>query len=638
MTRDSLDPARRTAVRRAAAAGVGRWDEARADGAAARADGVRAALPRRPTFRARADDGAPAPLRRQLLFKASIPAALGRLFVWLLAALVYAAGTAGDWLRRRDSVERRAVRLRRILERIGGTFLKLGQQMSIRLDLLPMTYCVELSKLLDRVPPFATDEAIAIVERATGKPLAETYAVFDPEPIGSASLACVYQAVLASGERVAVKVRRPGIVATFAADRRALSWLIALAEFFTLVRPRQLREFLRDLESMFLEELDFRKEARFTDLFRRQAKKSRLRFITAPRVFFELSNDEVLVSEFVSGIWLWELLWAVESGDEKALDYVARLEIDPVVVARRLFRASLFGIFENLIFHADPHPANVVVQRGGGIVLIDFGSCGSYTEGQIRIIRHFHYCQANQDTSGMAQCVLALLEPLPPIDVDALTRDVERVFADSLQALKSPSSEWWERTSAGVWIGFLRMARKYHLRIHLEILRMIRSTLLYDTLAARLYAGLDIYQEYRRYRRQMAKAARRRFRRRTRRLFKRGLDDRLFLRLEELGDLGERLVYRMERLADAPKYSFASLAGKAVFALSTLMRWAFVTLTVGGIGAAASGGGRLLRGEVDLLELGGEVARSTWFLGFAAVFLLISLRRVLFRFSDKDVG
>ena len=426
-------------------------------------------------------------------------------------------------------------------------------------------------------------------------------------------------------------------MAKFAADRRALSWLIALAELFTVVRPGQLREFLRDLETMFLEELDFRKEARFTDLFRRQAKKSRLRFISAPRVFFELSNDEVLVSEFVSGIWLWELLWAVESGDQEALDYVARLEIDPVVVARRLFRASLFGIFENLIFHADPHPANVVVQRGGEIVLIDFGSCGSYTENQIRILRQFHYCQANEDTSGMVQCVLALLEPLPPIDVDALARDVEGVFSDSLQALKSRSSEWWERTSAGVWIGFMRMARKYHLRIHLDILRMIRSTLLYDTLAARLYSGLDIYAEYRRYRKQMAKAARRRFRRRAQRFWKRGLDDRFFLRLEELGDLGERLVYRMERLADAPQYSFASLAGKAFFGVSTMMRWAFLTLVVGGVGAAFTGGDRLLRGEVDLLELSGEVAGSTWFLGFAAVFFLISIRRVLFRFADKDV-
>lgn len=633
MPQASPCPARREAVRRAAKVGVGGWQEARA----LETPGGRAALPRRPTFRTSAEGAGPPPLRAQLVLRASAAAALKRLLMWVFAALLYAAGTAADWLRRRDSAERRAVRLRRTLERIGGTFLKLGQQMSIRLDLLPMTYCLELSKLLDRVPPFDSDEAIATVERTTGRPLEETFAAFDPEPIGSASLACVYQAVLKSGERVAVKVRRPGIVSVFAADRRALGWLIGLAELLTLVRPGQLRELLHDLETMFMEELDFRKEARFTDLFRRRAKKSRLRFISAPRIYFELSSDEVLVSEFVSGIWLWELLWAVESGDEEALDYVARLDIDPAVVARRLFRASLFGIFENLIFHADPHPANVVVQRGGEIVLIDFGSCGSYTEGQIRIVRQFNYCQANEDSSGMVQCILALLEPLPPIDVDALARDVEGVFAESLQALKSPSSEWWERTSAGVWIGFMKVARKYHLRVHLDILRMIRSTLLYDTLAVRLHKDLDIYREYRRYRKQMAKGARRRFRRRLRRLFRRGLDDRLFLRFEELSDLGQRLVYRAERLADAQSYKFSYLAGKAVFAVSTLVQAATLAFTVGGVGAAAVGGGRLLRGEVGLLELAGEVAGSTWFVVFAAVLLVVSVRRILFRFSDKEV-
>ncbi len=634
MPRTSPDPARREAVRRAARIGVGAWQEARADTAT---PGDRTPLPRRPTFKAGAYGAGPPPLRNRLVLKASTAATLRRLLVWVFAALVYAAGTAGDWLRRRDSVERRAVRLRRTLERIGGTFVKLGQQMSIRLDLLPMAYCLELSKLLDRVPPFASDEAIAVVERTTGKPLEEAFAAFDPEPIGSASLACAYQAVLHGGERVAVKVRRPGIVETFAADWRALGWLIGLAELLTLVRSGQLRELLRDLKTMFMEELDFRKEARFTDLFRRQAKKSRLRFISAPRIFFELSSEEVLVSELVSGIWLWELLWAVESGDQEALEYVAHLEIDPAVVARRLFRASLFGIFENLIFHADPHPANVVVQRGGEIVLIDFGSCGSYTESQIRIVRQFNYCQANEDSSGMVQCVLALLEPLPPIDVDALARDVEDVFGESIRALKSSSSEWWERTSAGVWIGFLKMARKYHLQVHLDILRMIRSTLLYDTLAVRLHKDLDIYQEYRRYRKQLAKAAQRRFRRRVRRFFKRGLDDRLFLRLEELSDLGQRLVYRAERLADAPSYKFSYLAGKAVFAVSTLLQGAVLTVTVGGLGVAVVGGSRLLHGEVGLAEVAGEVTGSTWFIGFAVVLLVATVRRMLFRFADKEV-
>lgn len=577
-------------------------------------------------------------MRVQEPFKASVVATLRRLLLWLFAAARYAAGTALDQLRRRNTVQRRAARLRRNLERVGGTFLKLGQQMSIRIDLLPMPYCMELSKLLDQVPPFPVEDAVATIERSTNQRLEEVFETFDPEPIGSASLACVYQAVLKTGERVAVKVRRPGIVGVFAADHRALSWIVGLAEFLTLVRPGQLGNLLRDMQTMFREELDFRREARHTDLFRRRAKRSRLRFISTPRVFFDLSETEVLVTEFVSGIWLYEILWAVESRDREALAYIRNLDIEPVKVARRLFEASLFGIFENLIFHADPHPANVVVQAGSEIVLIDFGSCGSYTEEQLNNARHLHYCQANEDVSGMVQCTLAMLEPLPPIDIDALTREVEQVYSDSIHALKSRNCEWWERTSAGVWIGFMRVARRYHIRINLDILRMIRSTLLYDTLAARLYPGLDVYQEYRRYRRQMAKSARRRFQRRLRRFLSRGVDDRAFLRWEEMVDLGNRLAYRLHRYVDSPAYKFSFLAGKAFYAISTFTRWAMLSLAVGGLGVAGRAGWHLSRGEsLPLAAVAGEVATSGTYLVVAGGLLVISIRRILFRFGDRDV-
>jgi ubiquinone biosynthesis protein len=108
--------------------------------------------------------------------------------------------------------------LRQTFANIGGTFIKFGQQMAIRVDLLPYAYCEELTKLLDRVEPFPSAQAITAVERVTGKPLAETFRTFDPAPIGSASVACVYQAILLNGDKVAVKVRRPHIGELFEAD------------------------------------------------------------------------------------------------------------------------------------------------------------------------------------------------------------------------------------------------------------------------------------------------------------------------------------------------------------------------------------------------------------------------------------
>src|SRR5687767_3514782 len=177
-----------------------------------------------------------------------------------------------DLLLRRDSPGRRAVRLRLLLQKAGGTFVKIGQQLAMRLDLLPPEYCNELSKMLDRMPAFPLEEALATIARTTGKPWHDVFAVFDPEPVGSASIACVYQATLKDGTKVAVKIRRPGIAQVFMADLRVLDWLLGLAEFLSIVRPGFTAGLRHALRETLLQELDFRKEAHFQDIFRRNAR------------------------------------------------------------------------------------------------------------------------------------------------------------------------------------------------------------------------------------------------------------------------------------------------------------------------------------------------------------------------------
>ncbi|MCA9982265.1 MAG: AarF/ABC1/UbiB kinase family protein, partial [Anaerolineales bacterium] len=140
-------------------------------------------------------------------FKISYLLAFRRLFVWLYGLCYFLGNVWWDKLKRQDTTERRAIRLRQTFSNVGGTFIKFGQQMAIRVDLLPYAYCQELGKLLDRVDPFPTEQAIEAIERTTGQPLSDTFQTFDPDPIGSASVACVYQAILHNGDKVAVKVR-----------------------------------------------------------------------------------------------------------------------------------------------------------------------------------------------------------------------------------------------------------------------------------------------------------------------------------------------------------------------------------------------------------------------------------------------
>jgi ubiquinone biosynthesis protein len=583
-----------------------------------------------------ADHVAP-PMMKRLVYSASALQVVARLFAWMGPGLALVAGLVWDFLRRRAAPERRAVRIRKAIERVGGTFIKIGQQMAVRVDLLPMVYCDELAKMLDQVPPFQLDYAVARIEAATGRPLLETFAVFDPVPIGSASVACVYQAILNNGDHVAVKVRRPDIGRIFASDLRALQWIVAFAEFLTITRPGLMRHAHHELRSMLMEELDFRREARYTDLFRRRAIKRKHRFLHAPHVHFALSNDEVLVTEFIEGVPLGAVVAAVEGSDDDARRRLAELDIDPRLVARRLIWASNFGIHESLLFHADPHPANVIVRPRSELVFIDFGSCGTYMKRERELLARVQYAQNQQDVAGMVRASIALMEPLPPIDSAELEKRAEYAWWQALLATKARGVEWWERTSAGIWISFLQVTREYEIPLNLNTLRMIRATLLYDTLAARLDPQIDIFKIYRRFARARDRRDRKRARRRFFRAVRRFRSDDIFLFLERARASGVELVQTMEDLLDSTRYRFAAMTSKSTYAVNEIIAFAGRVATV----AAVSLGSVLLydflrHHHIDLWSRTVAVVSHKAFVAVALLLTFQLARRLHVRFLDRD--
>lgn len=607
----------------------------------ARKPGVIAGLPRRPQISVGAEEEfAPPPMRQTEVFETSVWRALGRLFVWVGALASFVVRTAWDRVRGLDTTERRAVRLRETLQHVGGTFIKFGQQLSVRVDVLPYPYCRELIKMLDRVPPFATAEAIATVERVTGRPLGETFAIFDPEPIGSASLACVYQAQLFNGERVAVKVRRPGIGERFAADLRALDWLMILAEKLTVVRPNFTLNLRQDLRQTLFEELDFRKEARYQDLFRRRAKKKSARsFFSAPRVYFELSNEEVIVQEFASGLWLWELIEIVDRQDPEGLGYIRRLDIDPKVVAERLHWVAMWGMFTDLFFHADPHPANVIVRPHSHVVFIDFGSCGAYEEGQRAAMQQLLYHQQHDDVAGMVQASLHLLEPLPPIDVTELARELQHLYRQRTYAQRSKATVWFERSSAGLFFDMIGLSRKFGIPMNSGVLRIARANLLYDTLAARLHARILQERVYRRFVRDVGGQARKRVRKSILQRLARGPTPTDYLAVEKTVYTANRVFYRLQRFLDNPGLKLPYLIEKWVYAASTVIQFALLLAALAATGAGAISAARLSAGQsADFLAALHQVAANGWFQLGAFTLGLLNLRKILFRLNDKRSG
>jgi predicted unusual protein kinase regulating ubiquinone biosynthesis (AarF/ABC1/UbiB family) len=569
--------------------------------------------------------------------KATLPHTVFRLVRWVWAVLRYYLGALGDLLRRRNTIARRATRLRHIFERLGPTFVKLGQQLSVRSDLLPYEFCRELALMLDQAPPFATRRALEIIEESTGSPIAQTFSEFQTEPIGSASLSCVYKARLRTDEWVAVKVRRPGVIPVLAADIRALGWLLQLAEWLSVFKAGFTRNLRSELGAMLFEEIDFVREARNAEIFRAEAIRYAQHHISAPRVYFALSSDEVLVTEFVTGVFLNEIMHALDNEDTAALDEIRAGGIDIAEVARNLVMAAHWELLESILFHADPHPANICIQPGNALMFVDFGSCGRLTGRYKRIWQRFYQALSRQDVQDMVSCAVAILEPLPRLDVNEFSREIELMFWDWIYAMNSEHSAWWEKASGLLWMRFAGIARRYQAYMSSEIVRIFRATFMYDTTIFRLSVSLDMRDEFRRYHRKAGKRARKRIRQAFWRRVEHGLQHEDYLEIANIWSIGQRILGRVQNYLDTPSLNFAREIGKIAYSVSMLLRVAAAAL---GTYLAAVAGVRIYEratGEaVRASGLLGTVTSAGLFEIAASGVLFILLRKMIVKLQEQD--
>jgi ubiquinone biosynthesis protein len=573
------------------------------------------------------------PRARQVHFDAGTVRPFLRLLVWLGCAIRFYSGILFDWAMRRDSIERRAVRLRRVFEHAGASFVKLGQQLSLRADILPYAYCAELGKMLDRVPPFPSKQAIEVIERNVGA-LNNVFEIFDPEPIGSASLACVYQARLKTGQEVAVKVRRPGIGPLIAADLRALDWLLEAAEMLTFLRPGLTRRFRQDIRTILFRELNFRAEAGYMDLFRQRSR--RRGDVTAPRVYFRYCTEEVLVSEFVSGVWMWELIGAVDSNNEAFLERVREQGIEPKALARKLIRTMHREVLEELFFHADPHPANIVVGANNRICFVDFGAVGRFSSQTRKAWRELMHHMMNGDITRMVNCSISFTGPLPPVDVERFGKEVEQIYADWVYAQKNRGSEWWERSTGQAWLRYIEVARKFGVSMSLETIQFFRATFLYDTIVARLDRHIDLAAAYREYIEEAASEARQRVKKSIKKRLL-GPTDMDYLQIEQLTDSATQLLFQVQRNIETPIIHFRNIVGKLAYIAMLLLRLGYI-----GAGAAAAVliadavSRRWFNRETDWPGLWNAAISFGWIqlLLIAVAFVLI--RRIVMRLNQPD--
>ena len=263
--------------------------------------------------------------------------------------------------------EARGVRLRRALEALGPIFVKFGQVLSTRRDLLPADLADELAKLQDQVPPFAAELAKAEVERAFGRPIANVFEKFEPQPIASASVAQVHIAVLPGGTEAAVKILRPGMMPVIAKDLALMDAAAGLVErFWADGRRLKPREVVAEFARHLFEELDLMREAAHASQLRRNFSDSPL--LAVPEVYWDWCTNTVMTMQRMHGTPVSQV------------DELRRQGVDIPKLARTGVEIFFTQVFRDAFFHADMHPGNILVTPEGRYVALDFGIMGTLTE------------------------------------------------------------------------------------------------------------------------------------------------------------------------------------------------------------------------------------------------------------------
>lgn len=549
-----------------------------------------------------------------------------RLLRWGVAGARMVAGLTADRLKGEVDDHVFGRRLRALFEDVGGTGVKLGQQLSVRADLFPFGVCEELSLLMDRVAPFPVDYALERLRATTGRAVEADFEHIDPKPIGSASVACVFAGRLRGGQRVAIKVQRPDVGASFAADLQAFAWASRLLELTTLVREGMFEGLRVELRAMFLEELDFVAEARYQRIFRKYVRRDGLkRLFDAPRVFDALCGPDVLVTAFVEGVPMTTILEAVERRDEAALQAIRAQGVDPAVLGKTLWEVSSWGKFEAPFYHADPHPGNLIAQADSRLIFLDFGACGITSGRTWHTYKEMMNRLERDDFAAVADVSLAITMPLPRLDVPALRTHFEETFFFFLLGLRDPAARWWERTTAGVWLGFLEVARAQGIPVNLDTVRLARSTLLYDTLAARVNPDLDLDVWVRYLRRSEVRRARRYERWLDRALGRRGLEAAAANAAVE----ARRVRAAVDRVVSIPRASTSALVRRAPAAAAAMLRLTCQSVAVVLVAT-------LVKGMPGVPELrhAAEASRDPVVVTLVLLLTLLSWRRLSWRLGE----
>ena len=358
--------------------------------------------------------------------------------------------------------------------------------------------------------------------------------------------------------------------------------------------------------------------------------------MTAPRVYFDYCTEEVMVSELVSGVWMWELMHAVDSKDHVFLAKIAEIGIEPKSLARKFVSIMEQEMQEELFFHADPHPANLVIMPNNQVCFLDFGAIGRFSTKTRKLIREFQHHMIANDIGRMTTVAISLLGPLPPMDVDAVHHELEKVYAEGVYAMRSTDAEWWERSAAQGWLRFMEVARKFNIPASPDTIQFFRTTFSYDAVITRLDKDMDVTTEWRAYGKKVAKQSRLRVQKSMRER-RRGLTDMDYLKMEEVMDTVSQAFFQVQRNVENPIFHFRNIVGKIAYIASLLLKLCFIVGAFIGIGLIADVvARRWFDRDIDWSAWTDRMLSRGWVQLLLLATCLVIIRRIIIRLNQPD--
>lgn len=413
--------------------------------------------------------------------------------------------------------------LRLVLEELGPIFVKFGQVLSTRQDLLPADIAKELVLLQDCVPPFPTQEARVIIEKALGKPIAELFETFDDTPLAAASVAQVYSAVLHTRETVVVKVLRPKIRQKIQRDIDVLYLLARMAEWRKKFRRLKLKAVVHEFEINLMDEIDLRREAGNASVFRRNFTDSDQLYI--PHVYWDYTRKHVMVMERVYGIPI--------ADRDALLAHGVPLQ----KLAENIIDLFFTQVFRDAFFHADMHPGNIFVDRDypekARCICVDFGIIGSLSDSDKRYIAENFYAFFNRDYRRVAELHLASGWINDDVRLDR--------FESAIRTVSEPIFEkpLKDISLAHVILNLIQTAHRFHINIQPQLILLQKTLLSVEGLARQLYPELDLWTTAKPF---------------LEKWIKKQIGVRAFLRHSQ-----ERLPFLMEHLPEFPELLYKFL-------------------------------------------------------------------------------